>query len=1218
MRTNFKFFYALMALALALGLIGMQPVRPVEAADQALRISQVYGGGGNSGATYTYDYMEIFNGSSAPVSLAGLSLQYASATGTGNFGANDSAITPLPDVTLNPGQYYLVQGATQNANVGGPFPVSADLTDITPINLSGSNGKVALVNSQTSLGCNGGSTLCTPEQLALIIDLVGFGSANFYEGTAAAPAPSSVNSVFRKAGGCQDTDQNGNDFEALAAVPRNTASTLSPCTPPSYPERFIISEYVEGSSSNKALELYNGTGVEIDLMDYQVELYANLNTTPTQTLTWATSTPLAAGEAYVIVNSSAVPELLALGDIISPVTNFNGNDSLVLRKVADSSVLDSFGKIAENPTGGWGTGDTYTVDHTLVRKATVCQGDTDPNDAFEPAPEYDGFPVNTYTHLGSHTMSCGGTPPGDQAPRVVSTVPANNAINVAVDANITVTFSEPVTVTGDWYNISCSVSGAHTATVTDTDPVFVLDPTANFTTSEVCTVTIVAANVNDDDTDDETADFMEEDYVFSFITMAGCGDPFTPIYTIQGNGASTPIAGQTVTTEGVVTGDFQTGGKNGFFIQDATGDGDPATSDGIFVFYRNAPDVNVGDKVRITGSVSEYYQLTQLTGSAMQICSTGNTITPLELTLPFNSKNHESIEGMLVTFPQALVISEYFNFDRYGEILLTSTRHTTPTAYLEPGPDSIAAQEAHFLDSIAVDDGSSFQNPSFLRHPDGSAFTLEHYFRGGDTIQGLTGVVDYNFDEYKIQPVGTAVYEAVNLRTEAPELVPGEIRVASLNVLNYFVTLDLGPDICGPAGNMECRGADDANELERQTAKIVNAIVGMDADIVGLIEIENEHPGQPQDEPVATIVAALNDAVGSEMYDFIPTGPIGTDAIKQAILYKTEKVIPVGEFAVLDSSIDPDFDTSLNRPALAMSFQDKITEEVFTVSVNHLKSKGSACVGDPDLGDGAGNCNLTREKAAKALVRWLETDPTLADSDMYVIIGDLNSYSMEDPIDAIKLGADQVEGTADDLYNLVERFHGNHVYGYVYGGQTGYLDHALANKKLASYVLDANFWHINADEADVFDYDTSFKPDPVDAMFDPTTPYRASDHDPVLISLLLNHAPMAMDDEYTVDREEVLVVEAPGVLANDTDPNIYDKIWVELVNGMGPYHGTVVLNADGSFTYTPDGNFKGVDSFEYMMFATPGLMSDFADSAVVRINVTGDDFLTFLPLMFKQ
>ncbi|NLC29320.1 MAG: cadherin-like domain-containing protein, partial [Chloroflexi bacterium] len=177
------------------------------------------------------------------------------------------------------------------------------------------------------------------------------------------------------------------------------------------------------------------------------------------------------------------------------------------------------------------------------------------------------------------------------------------------------------------------------------------------------------------------------------------------------------------------------------------------------------------------------------------------------------------------------------------------------------------------------------------------------------------------------------------------------------------------------------------------------------------------------------------------------------------------------------------------------------------------------------------------------------------------------------------------------------------------------LDHALGNRKFASYVLDANFWHINADETKVFDYDMSFKPDPVDAMFDPTTPYRSSDHDPVLVSLLLNHAPMAADDAYTTPSNTVLEVAAPGVLANDTDVNIYDKISVALVPDSGPLHGVLVLNEDGSFTYTPDQGFVGEDSFEYVMLATPGLMDAFSDTAKVTITVTAS--YMYLPLIAK-
>ncbi len=1200
------------------GMFGIQPVKPVEAAN-TLRISQVYGGGGGTNAPFTHDFIEIFNSGSSPVSLVGMSVQYASSSGNGNFGASEGKISVLPDVVLGAGQYFLIQAGSGSA--GDPLP-TPDLIDATPIAMGATSGKVALVNSQVSLGCNGSSTPCTPEQMALIVDLVGYGDANFFEGLDATPILSSITAAIRQEGGCTDTDDNAADFEALAPPPRNSLSSTNSCGPAEiFPTELFFSEYIEGSGNNKALEIYNGTGVDVDLKNYQILHYRDGATSPTYT--YPLTGTVAAGDVYVLTTNATDlnPILRAAADIelaYSDVVYFTGDDALALQKIDPMTTLDVIGQIGFDPGTSWGT-DPTTVNRTLTRMNTICEGDPDGDDPFDPADEWVGWPLDDFTHIGSHDTNC--FPPAEVAPTVVSTVPANDAINVAVDTTIAITFSELVTLTepDPWFTISCTESGSHTASVSSVDSVFTIVPDPVFATGETCTVTVVAANVSDDDLIDPPEN-MAEDYTFSFDTVSVCGDPFTSIYEIQGSGDASPLAGQTVTTEGVVVGDFQSGGKNGFFIQDEDGDEDPTTSDGVFIYYRDAPAVNVGDKVHVTGSVSEYFGLTQITGSFIQTCSTDNTIEPVELTLPFESTDHEPLEGMLVTFPQALVIAEYFNFDRYGELLLTSERHSTPTAIVEPGPDAVAMAADHELDSIAVDDGSSYQNPSFLRHPDGSAFGLDNYFRGGDTVAGLTGVMDYNFDEFKIQPVGTAVYEAVNLRTDAPELVPGEIRIASLNVLNYFTTLDGGTSawICGPSGEMECRGADADQplELERQQVKIVNAILGMDADIVGLMEIENEHPGQLDDEPVISLVTLLNEATEPGMYSYIATGPIGTDAIKQAILYKTEKVVAVGDFNVLDSNVDERFDTDLNRPSLVQSFEDKITGEIFTVSVNHLKSKGSDCddFDDPDEGDGAGNCNLTRKAAAEALVEWLETDPTETGSDMYVIIGDLNSYAMEDPIDMIKLGADDLPDTDDDYYNLVERFQESDAYGYVYDGQTGYLDHALGNRKFASYVLDANFWNINADEADVFDYDTSFKPTVVDEMFDPTTPYRSSDHDPVLISLLFNHPPMAVDDEYTVDRLDVLEVAAPGVLANDFDANKYDNITVNLIKGTGPYHGTLIFNQDGSFTYTPDGDFTGVDSFEYLMMATPGLMSDYIDSATVRIMVTRS---IFLPLIFR-
>ncbi len=221
---------ALGALALAAALIATN--LPIRGASSDLVISQVYGGGGNSGATYQHDFIEIFNRGSASVDLAGKSVQYASATGTGNFGAGTTQITPLPAVALQPGQFLLVQEVT-SAAIGSVLP-TPDVTDSTPINLSGTDGKVALVNSTTSLGCNGGSTPCSPAQLALIIDLVGYGTANFYE-TAAAPRASNTTAVIRAGGGCTDTDNNSSDFTAAAPTPRNSQSAYNVCGGPTPP-----------------------------------------------------------------------------------------------------------------------------------------------------------------------------------------------------------------------------------------------------------------------------------------------------------------------------------------------------------------------------------------------------------------------------------------------------------------------------------------------------------------------------------------------------------------------------------------------------------------------------------------------------------------------------------------------------------------------------------------------------------------------------------------------------------------------------------------------------------------------------------------------------------------------------------------------------------------------------------------------------------------------
>lgn len=577
-----------------------------------------------------------------------------------------------------------------------------------------------------------------------------------------------------------------------------------------------------------------------------------------------------------------------------------------------------------------------------------------------------------------------------------------------------------------------------------------------------------------------------------------CGDPYTPIYTIQGSGLASAFDGDEVATEGIVVADLQAG-LRGINIQDMTGDGNPATSDGIFV-YLPTPDVNVGDHVRVRGTVAEFNSLTEITSvSQVLVCNTGLSVAATGLSLPVTAvDDFEKYEGMLVTFPQDLVISEYFNFDQFGEIVLTSTRHMTPTALYDPGSsEQQQAAQDYLLDKIILDDGRSASNPDPAIHPNGSIFNMTNLFRGGDLVTNVTGVIDYSFGSYRIQPTQGADYTSANPRETLPPMLGGQIEVASFNVLNYFTTIDNSGSICGPLANQGCRGADTAEEFTRQRNKIIAAISAMDAEVIGLMEIENN----ATDNAVIDLVAGLNAFNGPGTYDYINTGVIGTDAIKVAMIYKPAAVNLVGSHAILDTSVDPRFLDNFNRPALAQSFQDPRSGNIFTVAVNHLKSKGSACTDDPDLGDGAGNCNLTRTDAAKALVDWLADDPTSAGSNNNLIIGDLNSYDKEDPIEAILTGPDDTAATDDDYTDLIFKYQGDFAYSYVFDGQMGYLDHALGNTGMQAFVTGVDIWHINADEPDLIDYDMTYKKDAQDLLYAPD-PFRSSDHDPVIVALV--------------------------------------------------------------------------------------------------------------------
>ncbi|WP_448811660.1 ExeM/NucH family extracellular endonuclease [Agromyces bauzanensis] len=931
------------------------------------------------------------------------------------------------------------------------------------------------------------------------------------------------------------------------------------------PTDLIISEYVEGSSTNKAIELYNPTGAGIDLAGYTLSVYFNGATTSTN-FTLAGS--VSAGGTFVF----AATLLAAYADQTTGAGLWNGDDAIVLKRA--DAIVDSLGQVGLDPGTEWGTGLTSTADNTLRRAESVCAGDTDPTNVFDPAVEWVGYATDTFDGLGAHTASCVDIP---QEP-VINEFSASTAgtdveyLEVLVEPGTDLGDYRVLEIEGDFVSATPGSMGVvdevvafgapdgegrsltwlpanalENGTVSlllvtgftgalgndlDADENGVIDDVAGLTVVDSVAVndggagdlaygdTVLgvsydgaafapggASRIPDGTDTDSTADWVRNDFdkagipgntgtlvageaantpgVRNSLTvvqvplpLADCNASVVTIGSVQGSGVTSPKVGTSVEIEGVVTGDFQVGGFDGYYVQDA-GDGDAATSDGVFVYALNGLDVAAGDVVHIAGTVSEYFGMTEVTATANAICASGTELpAATELSLPATPEAREQLEGMRVTLPQQLAILEFFEFGRYGTFTLGTDRQAQPTAVYDAGsPEAIALAEQNALNSIGVDDGRSEENPDPAIHPNGDVFTLDNTFRGGDLVTNVTGVLDYRFDTWSVQPTQGADFEVANPRPAAP-VVDGSTTVASFNVLNYFTTLG-------------SRGANDPVEFGRQQAKIVSAISQLDADIVGLIEIENNG-----DVAVSSLVDALNDEMGAGTYAYIPTGVLGTDVITTALIYKPAEVAPVGDHAVLNESVDPRWIDDYNRPALAQDFMDLQTGGDVAVVVNHLKSKGSACAGETeDETNGQGNCNAVRTQAAEAMVDWLATGPTAAEPGRELIIGDLNSYDKEDPIQVL---------TGAGYTDLLLRDQGEFHYSYVFDGQLGYLDYGLAGTSLAADVLEATTWAVNADEPSLIDYDMTFKKAPQDALYAPDA-YRSSDHDPVLIGLELDN-----------------------------------------------------------------------------------------------------------------
>lgn len=595
--------------------------------------------------------------------------------------------------------------------------------------------------------------------------------------------------------------------------------------------------------------------------------------------------------------------------------------------------------------------------------------------------------------------------------------------------------------------------------------------------------------------------------------LAACSLPYTPIYQIQGSGSAAAIAGR-VATQGVVVGDFEgpSPALRGFYIQDASGDGDANTSDGIFVFNGSNNSVILGDLVWVEGTAGEFQGQTQISATSIAKCGTG-TVSPVEIALPFPSADYlERYEGMLVRLPQTLYVTEHFQLGRFGQVVLSSGgRLKQPTNLARPGAAAKALQVQNNLNRIILDDTLQNQNPDpILFGRNGQPLTASNTLRGGDTATGTVGVMTFTWagnaasgNAYRIRPIGalggSVNFVAANPRPAVAPAVGGTLRVAGFNLLNFFNTFDNCSKGVGGAPT-DCRGADDAAEFARQWPKTVAAILAINPDVLGLQELEND--GYGPDSAIAFLVNKLNEATAPGTYAFInadaATGQVnalGTDAIKVGLIYQPARVRPAGQTAALNTSafVNAGDRQPRNRPSLAQAFRQNSNAATFVVSVNHLKSKATPC-DLPDQGDGQGHCSAVRTIAAGQLASWLATNPTgIADPDI-LLIGDLNAYAQEDPITALKN-----TGYTD----LIESRLGPDAYSFVFDGQWGYLDHALASASLSAQVAGLVVYHINADEPNVLDYNVNFKSTrQLTSLYAPDQ-LRSSDHDPVVVDLRL-------------------------------------------------------------------------------------------------------------------
>lgn len=573
-------------------------------------------------------------------------------------------------------------------------------------------------------------------------------------------------------------------------------------------------------------------------------------------------------------------------------------------------------------------------------------------------------------------------------------------------------------------------------------------------------------------------------------TAMECGAPFTPIFKIQSDQRFSPLQGQQLETEGVVTrlSEF------GFWIQtpDHQQDNNPQTSEGLFIGAPKllAKHLSPGKLIRVAGTVKEKRQVTQLSEiRKILTCGSAKLPVPQEVQLPLTpKKSWEKYEGMQVQLVtgspdnQVAYVSGFTGrgkgYLRHNEVVISSQLHYQPTQVALP--ESTQAKRLH---------KNWLQDQLLL-----AGLANNRAIRISDQFQRLMGVVHGYAKKHKKGRIWPRLYiddhQLIASKRPTPPVYDKqtELVVASFNLNNYFN----GKRILSGTSFKGSRGAKNTAEFEQQSHRIEQAILAINADILVLNEIEND--GYQSDSALQFLIGQLNQQQDRKLfYRAVNAGYMGKDSIRNVIIYRPNKVATVGKASVLNkknSALDGQgkalFDDYGNRPVIIQKFRYQDTS--LAIAAVHLKSKGSSCKETKKQRNGSGNCNLKRSRAAMAIA---EKMLDFQESDIQLLLGDFNAYKQEQPLQVFHR---QGWRNAADL-NTVPGF------SHRFRGRLGSLDHILyqIRDQSSQGLKPRQFvsWHINSTESEK----TVSLAEDNKADTDLAPYLRSSDHDPQILTL---------------------------------------------------------------------------------------------------------------------